>query len=240
MGPETYLLGLLAGVLSILSPCVLPLLPIVFGTAAGEHKWGPLALAAGLVVSFVTVGLFVATLGYSVGIEGEDIRWTGGLLLSAAGLVLIVPALSSRFARLATPMGEWIGRAVPAGATTGLHGQFGLGLVLGAVWSPCVGPTLGAASMLAARGENLGDVAMVMALFGLGAAAPLALIGLASREALVKWRGRMLRAGSTGKYVLGGALLLVGLLILSGLDKQVEAWAVEHSPSWLNWLTTSV
>lgn len=241
MGPETYLLGLLAGVLSILSPCVLPLVPIVFGTAAGEHRWGPLALAAGLVISFVSVGLFIATLGFAAGIDGEDIRWAGGILMVAAGTVLVVPTVSARLARLAAPAGDWIGRHVaPAGRTAGLHGQFGLGLVLGAVWSPCVGPTLGAASVLAARGEDLGQVALVMAAFGIGAAAPLALIGLASREALVRWRGRMLQAGSAGKYLMGGILLLVGALILSGLDKQVEAWAVEHSPSWLTWLTTSV
>jgi cytochrome c biogenesis protein CcdA len=241
VGPETYALGFLAGMLSILSPCVLPLVPIVFGTAAGEHRWGPLALATGLVISFVSVGLFVATLGYAAGIEGEDIRWAGGVLMATAGIVLVIPPLGSRLARLAAPAGDWIGRHVaPAGKTAGLHGQLSLGLVLGVVWSPCVGPTLGAASVLAARGQDLGQVAVVMTAFGIGTALPLALIGLASREALSRWRGRMLRAGSTGKYLLGGILLLVGVLILTGWDKRIEAWAVEHSPSWLTWLTTSV
>lgn len=241
MGPESYVFGFLAGTLSILSPCVLPLLPIVLGTAASKHRLGPLALAAGLTVSFTAVGLFVATIGFAIGLDGEIIRQGGGVILAVIGLVLLVPAFSARFAVAAGPASNWIeSRLGGVGDGEGLAPQFAMGLLLGAVWSPCVGPTLGAASLLAAQGQSLGQVALVMLLFGLGAALPLAVIGLASREALMKWRRRMLTAGSLGKMLLGGFLLVIGVAVATGLDKVLEAALVELSPQWLTRLTTSL
>lgn len=241
MGPESYVFGFLAGTLSILSPCILPLLPIVLGAAASKHRYGPLALAAGLTVSFTAVGLFVATIGFAIGLDGEIIRQGGGVLLAAIGLVLLIPAFSARVATAAGPASNWIeNRLGGVGDSDGLAPQFAMGLVLGAVWSPCVGPTLGAASLLAAQGQSLGQVSLVMLLFGLGAALPLAIIGLASRDVLMKWRTRMLKAGSWGKLLLGGFLLLIGLLVATGMDKALEAWLVEASPQWLTNLTTSL
>jgi sulfite exporter TauE/SafE len=81
---------------------------------------------------------------------------------------------------------------------------------------------------------------MTMLAFGVGAAAPLLLLGTLSREALGRWRGRLMAAGSGGKQAMGVLLLFVGLLILSGLDKRAEAWLVEASPEWLTRLTTAI
>jgi cytochrome c-type biogenesis protein len=120
----------------------------------------------------------------------------------------------------------------------GLGGQFLLGALLGAVWSPCVGPTLGAASVLAAQGRDVASVAAVMAAFGLGTAVPLLLIGTLSREALGRWRGRLMGAGKAGKLVLGGAALAVAALILTGADRAIETALVAASPAWLTDLTT--
>jgi cytochrome c biogenesis protein CcdA len=120
----------------------------------------------------------------------------------------------------------------------GLGGQFLLGLLLGAVWSPCVGPTLGAASVLAAQGRDLVSVVAVMLAFGVGAAVPLLGIGLLSREALGRWRGRLMRGGKAGKLLLGGSALVVAGLILTGLDRMVETLLVGISPAWLTDLTT--
>jgi cytochrome c biogenesis protein CcdA len=120
----------------------------------------------------------------------------------------------------------------------GLSKQFAVGLLLGAVWSPCVGPTLGAASLLAARAENLGLVALTMFAFGIGAALPLLLIGMMSREALARWRGRMLAAGNSGKLIMGAILVATGIMILTGYDKRLESILVEASPAWLTELTT--
>ncbi len=231
-------LALLAGVLSTLSPCVLPLLPIVLGAAASQHRLGPLALATGLALSFVGIGLFLATIGFSLGIDGGIVRGLAALVMIGLGLILLVPQLQSQFAVAAGPIGTWAGDRLTSAGQDGLAGQFLAGLLLGAVWSPCVGPTLGAASVLAAQGQNLGQVTATMLMFGLGAALPLLLLGLLSREAMLRLRTRMLQTGTGLKLLLGAILVFVGLAVLTGADKAIEANLVAWSPAWLTWLTT--
>jgi cytochrome c-type biogenesis protein len=230
--------AVLAGVLSALSPCVLPLLPIVLGAAVSEHRFGPAALAGGLALSFTAIGMFVATIGFGIGLDVGFFRIAGALLLITIGAVLLVPRLQTQFAAAAAPISGWTERRFGAIETTGLRGQFALGLLLGAVWSPCVGPTLGAASVLASQGRDLAQVTLVMLAFGIGAALPLLLLGTLSREALLRWRNRLMEAGKGGKMLLGVLLVGVGVLIASGLDKQLEALLVQASPAWLTELTT--
>jgi cytochrome c biogenesis protein CcdA len=196
------------------------------------------ALASGLALSFVVIGLFVATIGYGIGLDASIFRIIAAMILIGIGVILLVPQLQTQVAAAAAPISGWTEERFGGIETGGLSGQFSLGLLLGAVWSPCVGPTLGAASVLAAQGENLAQVAFVMLAFGVGAALPLLLLGLLSRETLMRWRGRLLDAGKTGKAALGGLLIVVGLLIVSGLDKRLEAVLVEASPAWLTEITT--
>lgn len=231
-------LALLAGVLTALSPCVLPILPIVLGTAASTHRLGPLTLAAGLALSFTAIGLFVATVGFAAGLDTDFFRTVSAILLIGVGLVLLVPKLQEQFALAAAPVSNWAGGYTDNFTPSGLAGQFALGLLLGAVWSPCVGPTLGAASVLAAKGEDLGQVALTMLAFGIGAALPLMLLGFVSREAMMRWRGRLMETGSIGKTLLGLLLVVVGLLVATNLDKRIEAVLVDASPAWLTELTT--
>lgn len=226
-------LAFLAGLVSILSPCVLPLLPVVLGTAVSEHRLGPVALAAGLALSFLMLGLFVATIGFAIDLDGEVFRKVAAVLLLAVGLVLILPAAQTRLALAAAPIGAWTEERFGGGARKGLSGQFGVGMLLGAVWTPCVGPTLGAALVLAAQGRDLGQVALVMLIFAIGTALPLLGFGLLSREVLLRWRSRMLATGTTGKMVLGLVLLATGALILTGLDKPLEAALLQGTPAWL-------
>jgi cytochrome c biogenesis protein CcdA len=231
-------LAFLAGVLTVLSPCVLPLLPIVLGAAASQHRLGPLALAGGVALSFTAIGLFVATVGFAMGLDTGLFRTISAVLLIGVGLVLLVPRLQEQFALAAAPVSNWAGGYADNFTPGDLAGQFGLGLLLGAVWSPCVGPTLGAASVLAAKGENLPQVALTMLAFGIGAALPLLLLGILSREALMRWRNRLMEGGKAGKTVLGLILVAVGLLVATGLDKRLETILVDASPDWLTQLTT--
>jgi cytochrome c-type biogenesis protein len=231
-------LASLAGVLSTLSPCVLPLLPIVLGAALTEHRAGPLALAAGLAFSFTVVGLVVATVGFAIGLDAGVFRVAAALVLIGIGAVLIVPQLQAQVALATGPASNWTQQTFGGFSTAGLRGQFAVGLLLGAVWTPCVGPTLGAASVLAAQGENLGAVTVTMLAFGLGAGLTLALLGLATRETMMRWRERLLAAGRTGKLAMGAVLIATGMLILTGADKAIETALVAASPAWLNELTT--
>lgn len=228
----------LAGVLSTLSPCVLPLIPIVLGAAASQHRYGPAVLAAGLALSFTTIGLFVATVGFSIGLDGDLFRNMAALIILGLGIVLVAPSLQAQFSLAAGPVGNWVEERFGGFSSIGLSGQFGVGLLLGAVWAPCVGPTLGAASILAARGQDLWQVAGTMIMFGIGAALPLLILGALSRETLMRWRGRLTNAGSGLKVALGVVLILTAAGILTGLDKSIEAALVEASPDWLTNLTT--
>jgi cytochrome c biogenesis protein CcdA len=238
MGVGAVAVAFVAGVLTSLSPCVLPILPVVLGAAASERKYGPVALAAGLAVSFVAVGLFVATIGFSIGLTADLFRQAAAALLVIFGAVLMLPRLQARLALASGPIANWTDHRFGGHFGSGYGGQFCAGVLLGAVWSPCVGPTLGAASLLAAQGHDLPQVAASMLVFGLGAALPLLVIGMVSREALQRWRTQILSIGQSVKVALGALLVVMGILVLAGLDRRVEAALVDASPQWLTDLTT--
>lgn len=119
-----------------------------------------------------------------------------------------------------------------------LGGQVLLGALLGLGWVPCVGPTLGAASVLAAQEEHLARVAFVMLAFAVGAAIPLTALGFASRKLKHRMTPALRRLGSTGKTLFGAVLLVMGLLIVTELDRLIEAYVTQASPDWLVTLTT--
>jgi cytochrome c biogenesis protein CcdA len=228
----------IAGVLSTLSPCVLPILPLIVGGALTHSKWSLGALALGLAISYVVVGMFVATVGFSIGLDGDVFRIVASILLIAIGIVLVSDKLQQWFAMSTASVGNTghslIGRFTPRGA----QGQLLLGLLLGAAWSPCVGPTLGTAILLASQGKDLGHVAKVMALFGIGAAIPLLALGFLSRELFMLWRGKMMNVSKQGKKLLGAVAIVFGVIMVSGLEKSIETALVDASPQWLTDLTT--
>jgi cytochrome c biogenesis protein CcdA len=157
----------------------------------------------------------------------------------ALGAILVMPSWQARLAAAGSPVSAWADRYLGGVAASGLAGQLLIGLLLGAVWSPCVGPTLGAASLLASQGQDLPRVTLTMAVFGVGAGLPLVLLGLLSRATLMRVRTKLLSAGKLGKGLLGAAFIVIGVAIISGTDKRIEAALVEASPAWLTQLTTS-
>ena len=229
--------GFLAGVLSTLSPCVLPLLPLVLGAAASAHRAGAAMLAVGMALSFTAAGLFVASVGFAIGLDGGVLRTASAVVLGLIGVVLLSKALQARVAAAAggvSNAGNRLLQRLPGGA----FGQFLVGAVLGLIWSPCVGPTLGAASLLAAQGRDLASVGAVMLAFGFGTALPLLLIAALSRQVVARWRSRLLTAGQAGKVLMGMGAVMIAALILTGADRSVEARLVDASPAWLTDLTT--
>lgn len=116
--------------------------------------------------------------------------------------------------------------------------QLAVGVMMGVAWSPCVGPTLGAAIGLAAQGGGIAEATVVMLLFSFAAVIPLALAGLASRQLFLRNRDRMADIGRIGRWVMGVALVLIGTLVLTGLDKQMEAALLNMAPDWLINFTT--
>ncbi|MEP6791855.1 MAG: cytochrome c biogenesis CcdA family protein [Ramlibacter sp.] len=237
-GAGSYGFGFLAGVLSTLSPCVLPIIPILLGSATNAHPRAPLALAGGLAISYAVIGTGLAWAGSALDIDTSVFRNAGALILGALGLVLMSAGLQQRFASATSGIGDAGNSLIARMKLDGLSGQFAIGLVLGVVWSPCVGPTLGAAVVLASQGSHLAQVALLMGIFGIGAALPVVGLAYVSRGAMTKIRGGLMRAGKAGKTVLGAFMLLIAAMILSGVDKSVETWLVDASPAWLTELTT--
>ena len=227
-------LAFLAGILGVLSPCVWPLIPIVMGSAAGKSRFGPYALALGLSVSFAIAGTLISFLLVNANVDPELFRYVAAVLLVLAAVTLI-----------SSQLGEWISiklssltaRFSPSNdAQAGWIGQFGLGLLLGLVWLPCVGPTLGAAIALASLGQQMGTAFLVMLSFGFGTALVLLLAGLVSAKALKKLKPEMLQNTVKVKKMLGWLLLVLGLLVLTGLDKQLEILALAFVPEWASTL----
>jgi cytochrome c biogenesis protein CcdA len=234
------LLAFAAGAITILSPCVLPLVPVVLGSATQRHRLGPLALTAGLVASFTIVGFVLAVFGSRLGVDADQLRITGAVILGAAGVFLLIPKLQDLVASAAAPLVGWAGERQQRFDNGGLFGQASIGVLLGIVWSPCVGPTLGAAIALAAQGRELSSVALTMAAFATGIAAALLGIALAGRSLFNRIRSGLAAKAKIAKAALGGILLLVSILILTGLDKVIEAEFVLAAPDWLVQLTTAI
>lgn len=238
VGLASYGFAALAGVLSVLSPCVLPILPILLASAISQHRWGPWALAGGLALSFAVIGTAIAWLGASMNLEPTAFRMAAAVMLALFGIILLSSGLQQRFAGATGGISNAGHVLLSHLNLAGIRGQLVIGLVLGIVWSPCVGPTLGAAVTLASQSTQLTKVALTMAIFGLGAAAPIVLFGLVSRNLLSNQRGRLATISKYGKFVMGITLVVVSVGMLSGSDKAVEIYLIEHSPGWLTSLTT--
>lgn len=237
-GIGTYGVGYFAGILSTLSPCVLPLVPILIGSAINAHRYGACALACGLAMSFTVIGLILATLGASLGIDQDAFRNSAAIILILFATVLLSTWLQQTFASATAAIGNVGNMILSKFDLDGLSGQFMIGLLLGIVWSPCVGPTLGAASTLASQGKNLGQIALLTSIFGIGAGTPLIILGSVSRSTIMRIRGKLFSAGRFGRRLLGVVMLTLGIAILTGADKSFETWVLSISPSWLTALTT--
>ena len=228
----------MAGTLSVLSPCVLPLLPVLFVGAGTADRFGIIFLTAGLTLSFTAISLFVATLGFVLGIDGQLFQFLSASLLIAVGTVLVMPRLQSQFASLLNPVRALLEQKAHGLAATGPCGQFGLGVLLGGAWTPCTGPTLGAAALMAATRHDGAEAGFIMLVFALGAALPLLFLGQISRATFSRWRSLLATTGRHGRMLLGFVLIVFGLMSVTGTDQRIETILLSHQPTWLIALTT--
>lgn len=228
-------LSLAAGSLTTLSPCVFPILPLVVGGAMQGNRFAPVAMGAGMVAAFTLLGVLFGALGGALGIDSDTIRIAGAVLLVAFGIVMLVPALNNRFTQLMTPFAGIANQASRRVEGGSLFGAFVLGTLLGMVWSPCSGPLLASALTLVATKGNATDGAIILGLFGLGAAIPLIAIAYATRAGFSRSRDWVLAHIGTLKQGFAWLILLLGIAILFGADKWLEAQITQRMPdAWIS------
>ncbi len=233
-------LGYLAGLLTLINPCVLPVLPIVLATAIQAHRLGPIAVAAGMSLSFVALGMLVSVAGRSLGITEDTIAQGGAVLMVGFGLILLVPRFTSQFATATAGVASGADQRLDRLEHRGLQGQFLGGVLLGAVWSPCIGPTLGGAISLASQGQNLLFASAIMTSFALGVSTIILALGYGARSAIQKRQAVMRRLANKSRPVMGAIFVAVGLAILLELHKLIEFWAIEALPVWLVDLSVAI
>lgn len=224
-----------AGLLTLINPCVLPVLPIVLASALNSSRFGPLALAVGMGVSFVTLGLALATVGQAITLGGQvvEVAQIAAVLMIAFGLVMLVPQFSERFATATAGVSANADAAIGRIEQAGWPGQFLGGLLLGAVWSPCVGPTLGGAIAIASTGENLMQAGAIMTAFAFGIGSVVVGLAYGARNLLTRRRAAMMRIANMAKPILGATFVLVGTAILFRWHHVAEAWLLDRMPFWL-------
>ena len=223
------LFALLAGILTVGAPCILPMLPILLGTTVGQKsRWRPVLITLGFITSFALVsflfGLFTSVLGLSP----QGLRTAAVIMLAIFGIFMVWPA---PFEKLTSYLSGLINSAsrVSEKAGNGNGGALVLGLMLGIIWTPCAGPVLGSILTLIATKKDLVNAALLLAAYSVGAGIPLLIVGYGGQY--VTTRVRFIANYSARiQQVFGVLILLLAAAIYSGYDTVLQAKLLQYIP----------
>jgi cytochrome c biogenesis protein CcdA/thiol-disulfide isomerase/thioredoxin len=213
------LLAYFGGMLTIVSPCILPVLPFVFANASRSFKRGALPMLAGMALTFAAVAT-LAAVGGSWAVRANEVgRWAALILLALFGLALIFPSISDRATRPLVALGS---RLSERQHQESIWSSVVLGIATGLLWAPCAGPILGIIFTAAAiQGATLGTTFLLLA-YALGAATSLALALVVGGKVFQRMKGS-LHTTEWIRRVLG-VLVIVGVVAIAlGLDTRVLA-----------------
>ena len=229
MSVTLLLAAFVAGLATFLSPCVLPLVPVVLATSTTTGRRRPLGVALGLALAFVAFTLAASRVLAALDLPQDLLHTIAIVLLAAVGLVLILPSL-----------GDWAGRvfqplATRASGRLRMGDGFGSGLVLGAalsvVWTPCAGPILAAVTALAAEHHLSGELVVITIAYAAGATLPLFGLVLLGQRATTQFE-RVRRHGPALRRASGVVLLAGAWLFTTDLPTRLAA----ATPGYLSWL----
>lgn len=226
-------LAYLAGVLTLINPCVLPVLPITLASAMQSDRRGPLVLAAGMSLVFVVLGVGLSALGPSVGLNAMQMANIGAVMMVGFGLILLVPQFSHRFSAVTSGFASGADQQINEIDDKGLKGQFLGGMLLGAVWSPCVGPTLGGAISLASQNTQILWATAIMTAYALGISTIILALAYGAREVIAKRQATLRALAEKSKPIMGIVFVLVGLMIFFDIQRYIEGWLLDLMPYWL-------
>ena len=216
------LIGFLAGVVTAISPCVLPVLPILLAGGASGGRRRPYAIIAGLVLSFAVFTLSAAWIIDRLGLPDDFLRNAALVLLFVVAATLLVPRLEELLERPFLPLTRR--------RTGGAGGGFVLGLSLGLVFVPCAGPILAYITVRAASEHVTVKAVLLTVAYSLGAAVPMLLVALGGREISLRLRRRALRP------VLGVVMALAGVAIVFDLDTKAQTALGGYTTRLQGWI----
>ena len=232
------ILGYLAGLATLLNPCVLPVLPLVAAAALQEDRRAPLWIALGLATASTLLGFGLAVLGRIAGLNAQDFATLSGAALILFGALMLLPQHLSPFRLLAPVAGQAADRS---GRLTGSPpAHFASGALLGLAWSPCIGPTMGAAVALAATGQSLMWSFLIMAAYGAGLVTLFTLLAYGGRAVIQRRKARLARLAQIAPRLMGATLIALGLIVTFHLHVAAEIWLLDHMPDSLLSLSTSL
>lgn len=219
-------IAFIAGVFSVLTPCILPVLPALMVVSDGQGRARVIGLVAGIVVSFGVAILALTALVDALGVPADVMRYVSATLLLVFALVLLVPALDARFQMAA----QSVVRLAPAQHQgNGLVPGFLAGATLGLVWAPCAGPILGGITSQIAR-DGIGSQALIATLgYCLGMVIPLTAVTFGGRALVGRFR-RVFDDGRRVNLVMGVILLATSLLFFTGYDTKLNRVIATNLP----------
>jgi cytochrome c biogenesis protein CcdA len=222
-------LALLAGLLTIASPCILPVMPILLGTSVEQpNRTRPLFIVAGFIITFASFALLLGAVSSSVHVAQQVLRNTGIALLALSGLMRVWPRpYDWLVAKIQEPLAR-IGAAISPNAQPGNGnadsnlGGFVLGMSLGAVWTPCAGPVLASILVLVVKAQDFGWSALLLTLYAIGAAIPMLAIIYGGHYATQRVRV-LARHTPRLQQVFGVLVMLTALAIYLQYDVLIYA-----------------
>ncbi len=225
-----FFFAFLAGIFTVLSPCILPVLPALLATGTMRGKWHPLGVIVGLVSSFAFFTLALTALVEATGISPNVLRIGAIVLIFLFGLVMLFPRLSDLFARLTSGIAS-AGQTLQARKSgTGFWGGALFGIALGLLWTPCAGPILASITTLVAT-HALGFMAIFLTLtYSVGAGIPLFLIAYGSGKILHS--SRFLAQHSEGiRRFFGAVMMLLSIALAFHWEMLFEQKLLRYVPS---------
>lgn len=226
--------ALLSGLMTVLSPCILPLLPIVLTSTAGGRR-RPLGIVAGLVVSFSLATLLLARWIGTLALSANTLRSAAVFVIGLMGLTLLIPALNRAVERALSRLTTRLPHARTSGDGVG-QGLL-IGLSLGLLWVPCAGPILAAIIALTATQSVTANAVAVVVAYAVGAALPLLGIAYGGRSLVQRTQG-LARRPLPMQRAFGLVMILTALLVALNVDQSASRWAANLLPeSWSTRLT---
>ena len=220
------IVAFVAGVVTAVSPCVLPVLPIVLATGAGGDRRRPYLVIAGLIASFSFFTLASVQIISALHLPSSFLRDVAIAIVAVFGLTLLVPALSAAYERATAGIPALGARMAHPGVAGGLVTGVGLGLV----WTPCAGPILGAVTSLAVTAPGSAATVALVVAYAFGAGLPLLAIALGGRTALARLKLRS--ASPWASRALGALVLVTAGLMAIGADTAITADLTSAVPDW--------